>query len=70
MSLMAPACRQQSAHRGFFVDPPRQRISKFSQRLFARTGAFTDALLIAGIMLVTGVMMPPLIRDRKHTGTP
>ena len=44
-------------------------MSKFSQWLFARTGAFTDSLLLAGVLLVASVMLTPLIRDQRHSGT-
>lgn len=45
-------------------------MSKFSQLLFARTGAFTDSLLLAGVLLVAGVSITPLIRDKQPAGTP
>ncbi|MDH4231559.1 MAG: OFA family MFS transporter [Nitrospirota bacterium] len=40
-------------------------MSRLSQTLFAEKGSFTDSLLLAGILLVAGVMMSALIRDRK-----
>lgn len=44
-------------------------MSKFSQWLFARTGAFTDSLLFAGMLLVAGVMLTPLLREQERTET-
>ena len=40
-------------------------MSRLSQSLFAEKGSFTASLLSAGILLVAGVLMTPLIRDKK-----
>jgi hypothetical protein len=40
-------------------------MSRLSQTLFAEKGSFTDALLLAGILLAAGGVMAALIRDEK-----
>ena len=40
-------------------------MSRLSQTLFAEQGNFTDSLLLAGILLFTGVMLTLFIKERK-----